>query len=81
MPAITVCFLITTFLFAYGNYKVFAQGLPANIVIPLAEITVVITEAVLLYVFNRKELSLKHAMAMSVLMNIASLVLGQAIFH
>jgi hypothetical protein len=81
MPALIFCSLIISFALGYGDSRVFAQGLPANTILPLSEITVVIVESVLIYVLNRKALPFKHAAAISILMNIASFVLGQAIFH
>jgi len=80
LPVTGLCLLFVLIVNGYGNYTVAVQGLTPGVTILLTEVFVVLVEGLLLWVLNRKSLPLLHAGAISLLMNLASFLVGQMIF-
>ena len=80
LPATGLCLLFVLIVKGYGNYTIAAQGLTPGVTLLLTEIFVVLAEGLLLWILSRKSLPLLHASAISLLMNLASFLVGQMIF-
>jgi hypothetical protein len=77
--SIPVVFVLTIFLmliFGYANYRVPAAGLPAGLILPASELFAVVGEAALLAFFSQGSFSLRQAAELSLLMNLASILVG-----
>lgn len=81
LPAPGIGLLLVLVVGGYGSYTVVASGLTPGLALLLTEVFVVLLEGLLLWVLSRKSLPLLHAGAISLLMNLASFLVGQAIFR
>jgi hypothetical protein len=80
LPVTGLCLLFVLIINGYGNYTIAVQGLTPGLTLLLTEIFVVLAEGLLFWVLNRKSLPLLHAGVISLLMNLGSFLVGQAIF-
>jgi hypothetical protein len=80
LPVTGIILLLTLVVTGYGNYAIAVPGLTPALTLLLTEVFVVLAEGMLLYVLSRKSLSLIQAGVVSLLMNLASFLVGQAIF-
>jgi len=77
---IPVCALIIGYIVGYPNlYKLTSSGLPGSWLVWISEIFAWVYEAFFLYFLSRKTLPLKHALVLSLLMNLTSYLVGMVV--
>jgi hypothetical protein len=81
LPATAICLLFVLIVVGYGSYAVAVPGLSPDLALLFTELFVIMAEAALLFVLSRKSLSALQAGVLSLLMNLASFLAGQAVFH
>jgi hypothetical protein len=74
---IPICSIMVLFATSYGGgYNLSGEGLPGSGLLLASEIFAVLFEAGFIYFLSRKALALKHALLLSLLMNLASYLVG-----
>jgi hypothetical protein len=73
--------LLSFVIFGLGGNAIVAAGIPVNTTIVLLEICAVLIEALLLYGMRKKQLTLSQAFLTSLIMNLASFLIGLLIFN
>ncbi len=81
LPVTALCLVFVLVVVGYGNYAVAVPGLPYGWMLLLTETFVVVIEAALLFFLSRKSLTLVEAGILSLVMNLASFLVGQVVFH
>jgi hypothetical protein len=81
LVAIPFCSLVIGYTIGYPNaYKIYPTGLPGIWSLVIAEIFAWLYEAFFVYFISRKTVPLKHALLLSLLMNLASYLAGTFLF-
>jgi hypothetical protein len=78
---VPACSIAVLFASSYGNYNLATGGLPGSWLLLISEVFAVLFEAGFIYLLSRKSLPLKHALLLSLLMNLASYLAGLAILQ
>jgi len=81
LPLTGFCLLFVLIVAGYGSYEVAIPGLSSELALLFTELFVVVAEGALLFVLSRKSLSILQVGVLSLLMNLASFLAGQAVFH
>ncbi|MBN2005934.1 MAG: hypothetical protein JXA21_21430 [Anaerolineae bacterium] len=80
LPFTLVMLFAVMFVASYGNYRLAVPGMSYPVMVLVAEVFVVAFEATLIFVLSRKTVPLKHAVIVSLSMNLASFLAGLVVF-
>ncbi len=80
LPLTLVILLVIAFVASYGNSRLAVPGMSYPLMLLVAEVFVVLFEAALIFMLSHKTIPLKHAVVVSLCMNLVSALAGLVIF-